>query len=545
MTSPSAGSASSQAVQGACLPNHVVADQSVLFAFLAEPQAHDLPPDTQIQQIHTHGAAVFLAGPFAYKVKRAVYFPFMDFSTLEKRKVSCEAELRIGKTNAPDLYLDVVPITRGANGALHLGGMGDVVDYAVKMRRFDTAHTLDKVTTERDLTSVEIKALARAIVASHVRAPVVHKEDPCACFEDFLSDNRAEFTARPALFPPAQTEALCTASEQAFAHIRPLLRVRGKAGYVRRCHGDLHLRNIVLLDDAPVLFDAIEFNEEIATCDTLYDLAFLLMDLWQRGLFTTANRVFNRYLWEAQEEGHLEGLSALPFFLSMRAAIRAKVEAAGLDHLSAEARTAAEQRIRHLFQTALLFLKPESCTLAPDTFHAGERMLPALPQAAQTPGPHLVAIGGLSGTGKSTCAMAWAPFIGRPPGALVLRSDVERKHLFQTAETEPLPAEAYEPQATQRVYARLCALAARALASGQSVIVDAVHARPYERLDVERVAQAAGLPFIGIWLEADLSVRVNRVEQRRGDASDADAAVARQQQSYDLGDMNWTRLKSG
>ncbi|MGE4373064.1 MAG: AAA family ATPase [Xanthobacter sp.] len=543
MTSSSA--APFQSTHGASTPNHVVADQGALFAFLARPGPYALPPDAHIQCIHTHGAAVFLAGPFAYKVKRAVYFPFMDFSTLDKRKTACEAELSIGRVNAPNLYLDVVPITRSEEGTLQLGGAGDVVDYAVKMRRFDTAHTLDKVTTERDLSSDEIKALARAIVASHVRAPVVHKKDPSACFEAFLSDNRAEFTARPALFPPAQTKALCDASEQAFAHIRPLLRVRGKAGYVRRCHGDLHLRNIVLLDGAPVLFDAIEFNEEIATCDTLYDLSFLLMDLWERGLFTTANAVFNRYLWDAQEEGHLEGLTALPFFLSMRAAIRAKVEAAGLDHLAQDARAEAEQRIRHLFQMGQFFLNPESVTSAPASFHSGKRALPLLPEAAQAPGPRLVAVGGLSGTGKSTCAMAWAPFIGRPPGALVLRSDVERKHLFHTAETEHLPPAAYTQEATLRVYARLCAFAARALASGQSVIVDAVYAHPYERVDVEKVAQAAHLPFTGIWLEADLSVRVDRVEQRAGDASDADAAIARQQQGYDLGDMHWIRLKSG
>ena len=188
--------------------------------------------------------------------------------------------------------------------------------------------------------------------------------------------------------------------------MRPVLLKRGEAGFVRRCHGDLHLRNIVLIDGEPTLFDAVEFSDEIASGDVLYDLAFLLMDLEERGLRAAANRLFNRYLAPEPPDA-LTGLVALPLFLSLRAAIRAKVEAAGAERLEGEGRDAARSLARRYFDRAVQFL-----SYAP---------------------PRLVAIGGLSGVGKSALGGALAPEIGRAPGALWLRSDVERKAMFGVA----------------------------------------------------------------------------------------------------------------
>ncbi|MBB6307065.1 AAA family ATPase [Xanthobacter tagetidis] len=496
--------------------NHVVADQGAVFAFLADPAAHGLPAGEHVTRIDTHGAAVFLAGPFAYKVKRAVLFPFMDFSTLEKRRAACSAEVEISGAGAPGLYLGVVPIVRrGARFAL--GGDGEAVEHAVKMRRFDTALTLDKVAERGALTPDLAKALARTVAAAHAAAPVKRGFDTAGRLASYLADNEREFAARPDLFPPGEAQALSRLSQEALARVAPLLATRSADGFARRCHGDMHLRNIVLIDGAPTLFDAIEFNDDIATCDVLYDLAFLLMDLWQRGAHRAANIVFNRYLW-ASDDAMIDGLAALPLFLSLRAAIRAKVEAAGLGHLQGAALDEGEARVRHAFAAALGFL-------------AGG------PQAAV----RLVAVGGLSGSGKSTWAAQEAPALGRAPGAAIVRSDIERKRVFGIAETERLTSAAYAPAIGEQVYARIRALAARVLATGQSVIVDAVHARPDERAAVEAVARAAGVPFEGVWLEAPAAELVRRVETRTGDASDADAAVVRKQLAYELGEIGWRR----
>lgn len=513
--------------------DHVVADQGAVFALLADPATHGL--HEPVERIDTHGAAVFLAGPFAYKVKRAVFFPFMDFSTLEKRRAACAAEVEISGAGAPGLYLGVVPIMRTARG-LALGGDGEAVEHAVKMRRFDTSMTLDKVAARGDLTPERVKAVAAMVVDAHAAAPERRGFDAAGALSTYLEDNIAEFSARPDLFPADAVARLAEVSRAALARVRALLAARSEAGFVRRCHGDMHLRNIALIDGKPVLFDAIEFNDAIASCDVLYDLAFLLMDLWQRDLRDEANAIFNRYLW-ASDDAQLDGLAALPLFLSLRAGIRAKVEAAGLAHLEGEQRTEAEGRVRAEFASALRFADTET----PAGKTVVSQHVTTTWRISGPRRPTLVAVGGLSGSGKSTWAATMAPGFGLAPGAVIVRSDIERKRLFGVAETEKLPAAAYTSKAGERVYERLRTLARRVLAAGQSVIVDAVHARPDERDAIEAVAREAGAVFEGVWLEAPQAELVRRVQARTGDASDADAAVVRQQLAYDLGEIRWCR----
>jgi hypothetical protein len=285
---------------------------------------------------------------------------------------------------------------------------------------------------------------------------------------------------------------------------------------VRLCHGDVHLRNIVLKDGAPLLFDAIEFDDALATIDILYDLAFVLMDLWQRNLHAHANLLFNRYLWQSIEiEQELEGLAALPLFLALRAAIRARVTAA-LGELEPQGREARSREAHGFFAATEDFLTPRAT--------------------------RLVAIGGFSGSGKSTLAQALAPSIGRPPGAVHLRSDIERKKLCGVGEHERLPGEAYRPETSDKVYERLRRLAEVALRAGQSVVMDAVHARAEERDALLDVAARAGAAFTGLWLDAPVEALVARVEARKNDASDATAAVVRQQASWDVGHLDWARL---
>ncbi|MCC7348543.1 MAG: AAA family ATPase [Variibacter sp.] len=487
-------------------------DQAAVLEFLSRPESYGLAEP--VGRIDTHGAIVFLAGSDVYKIKRAVRFSFMDFSTLEKRRAACEAELAINQPNAPTLYLGVVPIT-SHQGALALGGHGEAVEWAVHMRRFDESQRLDHVAAAGGLAPPLLAKLTRAVLASHARAPIGDSAAATEALGRYIADNREAFRRFSDLFERVRAERLCDQSARMLAHLTPLLLARAAAGYVRRCHGDLHMRNVVVLAGEPTLFDAIEFDASIATGDVLYDLAFLLMDMCESGQRPAANLVLNRYLW-GSDDAHLDGLAALPLFLSLRAALRAKVTAAGLAHQPEREREAAAADARRYFDCAAAVLD-----LAP---------------------PQAIAIGGLSGSGKSTIAAALAPAIGNAPGAVHLRSDIERKRLFGHEETQALPEAAYAAEATARVYEQLRRKAAAALRAGASVIVDAVHAHKDERDGIETIARELGVSFRGLWLEVGTDARVARVSRRTGDASDADAAVAHRQASYDIGPLRWARV---
>src|SRR5215472_11317103 len=486
--------------------------QEAVFALLADSTTHG---GAAVTRIDTHAASVFLAGDRALKVKRAVRFPFLDYSTLAKRKSACEAGVRINRSFAPEIYRRVVAITREADGALKLDGAGAAVEWAVEMRRFDENATLDRLAAAGKIDAAS-DAPGRAVAALHARASAVEAGPWIAALADYIGQNYAAFRALPELFPPAEVELLTTKSRAAHARIRPLIVERGHRGFIRRLHGDLHLGNIVLLGGRPVAFDAIEFSALIASGDVLYDLAFLLMDLVERGLEPSANAVFNRYLAETRRSEDLDALAGLPLFLSMRAAIRAKVTAARLEHAAPDDTAAIKRSARAYFDFARRFIAPRA--------------------------PRLVAVGGLSGTGKSALAYALAPHLAPAPGAVVLRSDVERKMLLGKDEHEKLPENAYSPAVTAQVYATITDKARRALAAGHSAVVDAVFARPQERAVVTASAEILDVPFHGLFLVADLDTRVARVSGRGRDASDADAAVARRQKAYDLGALDWMHI---
>ncbi|HXF88243.1 MAG TPA: AAA family ATPase [Xanthobacteraceae bacterium] len=487
--------------------------QAAVLSFLGSRSTHG---GQEVRRIHTHAAAVFLAGDRAYKIKRAVRFPFLDYSTLEKRRIACLSELEVNHRYAPELYRRVVPITRQANGSLALGGDGEPVEWVIEMVRFDDNRTLDRVAENEGISDTLAERLGRAVAEMQKQAPVVDAERWLAALAEFVDQNTDAFRAAPSLFTPDAVTKLDQAARAALAKLRPLLLSRGRSGLVRRGHGDLHLGNIVLLDDRPVPFDAIEFDPLIAAGDVLYELAFLLMDLVERRLERAANIVFNRYFVESFRPEDFEGLAALPFFMSLRAAIRAKVTLARAPHVEAAARASVQRAAQAYFALALDLLSP--------------------PPAA------LIAIAGLSGTGKSVLARDLAPSIGPHPGALVLRSDIERKRLFGIAETERLPAAAYQPEVTIRVYRTLSQHAGRVVAAGHAAIVDAVFAKAEERAAIAAVAKAAHVGFHGLFLVADLQTRLQRVVGRTRDASDADAEVVRQQERYAVEPIEWTKI---
>ena len=487
-------------------------DQSDVIDFLRRPSSYTAAVE-RVDIIETHVSLVFLAGDRAFKLKRAKKFPYLDFSSAEARRVACEAELALNRRTAPDLYLEVRALTRTANGGVGFGTEGRVVDWVVVMRRFDQAALFDELAKTGRLNPSLMTQLASHIAAFHRAAePRLERGRPAALAAVVETNHSCLMAAPHAGFATERIVEIRRTSLERLAAIGALLDKRRATGKVRRCHGDLHLRNVCLFEGKPTLFDCLEFSDELASVDVLYDLAFLLMDLEHRGLADFANLVMNRYLDLTDEDG----LAAMPLFLSSRAAIRAHVTAAAMER-AAQSGVMSEMatEARSYLDLSALALRPRSC--------------------------RLVAIGGLSGTGKSTLAAALAPSLG----ARVLRSDVIRKQLFGVAPETRLPTSAYSSQVSRRVYQTLRRKAAEALAAGYSVIIDAVSLKPAERQSLAAVAAAAGVPFAGVWLAAPAATMDLRLRARRHDASDASPAVLTQQLQQDPGTVDWVRIDAG
>jgi predicted kinase len=329
-----------------------------------------------------------------------------------------------------------------------------------------------------------------------------------------VEGNARAFTAEASGLDPAACADVTAAGLAEVERHAARLDRRKDEGRVRECHGDLHLRNAVLLDGSPTLFDGIEFNDELSCIDVAYDVAFLVMDLMHRRLPVHANVVFSHYL---SLTGDLDALPLMPLFLSCRAAIRAKTSAtaAGMEQ-DAEAR-AGLYRLAHAYlRMALDLLRPA----------------PAV----------LVAVGGWSGSGKSTLVAHLAPEIGGAPGALVLRSDVLRKHLLGVPTEAHLGEEGYTPEVSRRVYERLVELAAEALGHGRAVIADAVWGRAEDRRRIAGAARAAGLRFVGLWLDAPRDTLASRLRARATDASDATVEVLDRQRQDTAPPDDWIRI---
>ena len=375
--------------------------------------------------------------------------------------------MRLNRRTAPSLYLGVRPVTRESSGALALGGHGVPIDFLVEMVRFDQETLFDRLAESHRLDPGLMEGLADAIVRLHAIAEPRWITEGATAWRGSstatlpVSSNRAHRSLTP---PPATSDGRCS---RQLAHYGERLDDRRRRGLVRECHGDLHLRNICLLDGLPTLFDAVEFNDDISCIDVAYDLAFLLMDLWRRRLPVHANLVFNEYLTRTDD---LDSLALLPLFLSCRAGVRAMTSATAAKVQSDE----RQQRIAHAAAREYL-------TLAEDLLRSRT--------------PCLIAIGGFSGSGKSTLAQAMAPTVGAAPGALILRSDVIRKMQLGVSPLTRLAAGGYAQDITARVYRTVTEHARTALEAGHSVITDAVYARPADRLDDRGDGARAGRPL--------------------------------------------------
>ncbi len=494
----------------------VLHEQAAVAAFLADPATHGI--DGPVRRIETHVSVVFIAGERVYKMKRAVKFPFLDFLTLASRRDACEREIEINRRTAPEIYLRAVPVTYEHVGQFTIGGKGEPVEWLVEMRRFDEDTLFDRLAgIERGLRRPTMERLADEIARFHAAAPVRKDKGGAAGLLAIAENNLRSFRSLPMdYFGTTLVNNVANATAAALDGVADLLDRRRDEGRVRECHGDLHLRNICLVDGRPTLFDAIEFSEDFSVIDTAYDLAFLLMDLQFCGRARLATFVLNRYL-DVGDDGP-DVFRLMPVLISMRAQIRAHVGGAAARAVGAGEGDQAE------LDRARRYLEFSGAVL-------------------DRPAPVLIAVGGLSGSGKSRLARELAQYYGAAPGARVVRTDAIRKRLAGVGLEEKLGPDGYTSEMTERTYARFQGDAKDALAAGQSVIMDAVFAKPEQRDAVARLA-AAGVPFAGVWVDAPLDVRLARIEGRKNNVSDATVDVAKMQEEYDLGEIGWLRVDS-
>ena len=438
------------------------------------------------EPLETHISLVFVGDDTVWKLKKAVRLAFLDFTTLEARRYFAQRELELNRPAAPGMYRDVVAVVRRADGTLGFGDGSDrnAIDWVLRMARVPAGDFLDAVATAGGLTPELLDALGDAVAAFHSDLAPATGIDAVAAMRRVIQGNAR--SARDAGLAGDIVQAWETRIVGALGGITPWLARREREGFVRRAHGDLHLGNLCLWQGRPVPFDALEFDEALATIDLGYDLAFLLMDLDRRVSRTAANRVLSRYVARTGDAALTGGLAV---FLSLRAMVRAHVEAK-----------------RGATDTAARYLAAASAYL-------------------QAKRPVVLAIGGLPGSGKSTLARALAPDLGRAPGALVLRSDEIRKRQHGVAPEERLPQSAYSDAASEAVFAALAALVRETAGGGHAVVADATFIDPRHRSVIEAAARDAGVPFLGLWLEAPLAELEARIAGRRRDASDATIAV--------------------
>jgi hypothetical protein len=482
-----------------------------LIATLREPGRY--PPGTsgpaaRVDLLETHISCVLLAGDYAYKVKKPVNLGFLDFTTLAARRFCCEEELRLNRRTAPALYLDVVPITGSASDPV-LGGDGPPIEYAVRMRRFSQEALLDRMARNGTLPEDCLDALGLALAGFHHSLPPAGAEQPYASPAQVLAAAMQNFDQIQSLAGPgADAAALATLrSWTARAHValEAVFEARKREGFVRECHGDLHLGNIVMLEGQPVPFDGIEFNPEFRWIDVMNEVAFLVMDLEEHRLPHLAFRFLNRYL---EAGGDYAGMAVLRFYIVYRAVVRAKVACIrehqeGLDAMARK--LAAEEHAHYL------------------GFAQGI--------AARGRGA-VILMHGVSGSGKTTIARQLAESLQ----AVQLRSDVERKRLHGlepgTRTGSALAEGIYSPADSERTYARLAALARQVIAAGYPVIVDAAFLDARRRSAFRVLARETGVPFAIVSCEAPdalLRERVARREAQGADASEAGLAVLDQQ----------------
>lgn len=457
-------------------------------------------PVRRIEYLETHISWVILTGEFAYKVKKPVDLGFLDFRTLEQRRHFCEEELRLNRCWAPRLYLDVVPIVRCGDG-VKVGGEGEPVEFAVRMRQFDQGMRLDHLIEQGRLAPGDMLELAEEVARRHTAAARVDANG------NFFATTRRvieeNFEALRGEMPDALLRRLDGWMRRMLRRHEAFIGDRVRSGWIRECHGDLHLANIVRLPEGIRAFDCIEFSRELREIDVVADYAFLTMDLIARGAAGYAYTFVNRYL---EKTGDYDGARLLPLYLLYRAMVRAKVAVINREQHEARTDRAVD---RHTLR--------RYCALA--------RAL-----VSDRP-PLLVLMTGLSGSGKTWLSTRLVPELR----ALRLRSDIERKRLFgleESADSESgVAAGIYSPENSAAIYEYLLSKAEALLHAGINVILDASFLEVSRRSRARTAAAACGVRCVIVQTKAPPEVLVERVQARlaNGDASEADVAVLHHQ----------------
>ncbi|QBQ54042.1 AAA family ATPase [Nitrosococcus wardiae] len=460
--------------------------------------------------IETHISWLVLTGPYVYKIKKPLNLGFLDFSTLDKRRHYCHEELRLNRRLAPEIYLEVVPIS-GSPAHPCLGGADAPIEYAVKMVQFPQQARLDYCLQRGELSPELIGSLANKVATFHQSIAIAPQDSPYGTPEAVLQPALENFEQVNTFLAEEKEDQEWLArlrqwTEEKWQQLQPEFIDRKKAGSVRECHGDLHLGNIALRNSQFVIFDCIEFNENLRWIDIMSELAFLVMDLEDRGRPDLAHHCLNRYL---EHSGDYPGLAVLNYYQVYRALVRAKVTAIRLGQApSPPEAQAVKEDYRSYLKLALGYIQP-----------------------AQT---FLIITHGLSGSGKTTLSQ---PLLDRL-GAIRLRSDIERKRLHGLKSRDRLgegvATGIYSAQSSRQTYQHLQQLAQTVLTAGYPVLVDAAFLKQVQRQAFQDLAQTLSVPFAILDFRCDpqqLQQRIRERQRQDRDASDADLAVLEHQQT--------------
>ncbi|MBO0349515.1 AAA family ATPase [Phormidium pseudopriestleyi FRX01] len=460
------------------------------------------PVQEPVTLMQTHASFILLTGDYVYKVKKSVNFGFLDYSTLEKRHHFCDEELRLNRQIAPQMYLEVVAVTKQGSG-LELNGNGESVEYALKMRQFPQEALLIHQFEQGQLTQEQMEQLGQVVAEFHRQTPT---NDYIKSFGEVAKirvaiDNNYKQSQLYIDGPQTrqQFEETKAYSDCFFAERSSQFEQRMQLDKIRECHGDLHFKNIALWDNQIVLFDRIEFNEAFRFVDVMYDIGFAVMDMEARGRQDLANGFLNTYL---EQTGDWQGLQVLQLYLSRQAYVRAKVTSLMLDdaNIAEDEKEEARGTAAHYYQVAWQYTQPRQ--------------------------GRLILMSGLSGSGKSTIARQLA----RATGAIHIRSDAVRKHLAGISLQSKGGDEIYSPEMTAQTYARLLELGIMVASEGWTVILDAKYDRQGLREEAIGAARDSGLPLEILHCTAAIAVLCDRLNHRQGDIADATADLLDSQQ---------------
>ncbi|MBR4126863.1 MAG: AAA family ATPase [Alphaproteobacteria bacterium] len=499
----------------------LIDDQSAVIAALSAPGAYGFKTAHKIIVKETNISDVFLTGEKAYKLKRGVKYPYVDYSTPEKRLAACRKEFEICSRFAPELCFGVEEVVADKKGRIFLRSacpdkQARVVDYVLVMREFEENMLFENMVDRGDLDRFEMMDTAEKIFELHQNAEVITTRNAVDIIRGRIYENNAMIRCFvPDVFDAEDVDDLEKKQLDALENHRELLLKRQADGRIRWCHGDLTLRNLAMWNGQVVPFNPIEFYDDLTQIDTMYDFSFLLVEMESKGQRRLASILFNHYLALSAD---WDGISVLPLFLSCRAAVNAYVFA----QRSAEIKdkheaTLMANRAYEQLVISRRFLEPQK--------------------------PVLVACGGLSGSGKSRIGRESAPFIGNPPGAVIVRDDVLRKNMLNEKLEANLDTADYTRETEERVFKEVCEKCRYVLSCGQSVIADALFHNPEQRRAIEALAREMKVEFKGLWVDAPLNIRIERVMKRKRNPSDVKTAEElKKQLDIDVGSITWDKI---